>query len=280
MDNKIRGKFQKTLRIEGRASVGMTGEKGMDGKSAYEIWLDQGNEGTEEDFLESLRGPEGEQGLPGLDGKPAEVSFDEFPYMVQVSDILMEAGRYSSLEEAWNNQENFTVDENGVLTDYIEQDPHILDIVIPTNVKTIQDETFYTKNFKKKDYLSLVIPYGVTYIGEYAFEDWTINDFPLTIPETVTEIGMRAFAYWRANSFPLIIPENILNIGYNTFTNWENVPYIIMKSKVPPAITISTFNNQNEAPIYVPHSSVEDYKSASNWVSYFDRIKSINELVI
>lgn len=29
---------------------------GKDGKSAYEIWLEQGNEGTEEDFLNSLKG--------------------------------------------------------------------------------------------------------------------------------------------------------------------------------------------------------------------------------
>ena len=32
------------------------GEKGEDGKSAYEIWLEQGNTGTEQDFLDSLRG--------------------------------------------------------------------------------------------------------------------------------------------------------------------------------------------------------------------------------
>ena len=32
------------------------GEKGDDGKSAYEIWLEQGNTGTEQDFLDSLRG--------------------------------------------------------------------------------------------------------------------------------------------------------------------------------------------------------------------------------
>lgn len=29
---------------------------GVDGKSAYEIWLEQGNTGTEEDFLASLKG--------------------------------------------------------------------------------------------------------------------------------------------------------------------------------------------------------------------------------
>ena len=35
---------------------GLDGEDGNDGKSAYEIWLDDGNEGTEQDFLESLKG--------------------------------------------------------------------------------------------------------------------------------------------------------------------------------------------------------------------------------
>lgn len=32
----------------------------VDGKSAYDIWLEQGNEGTEDDFLESLKGQDGE----------------------------------------------------------------------------------------------------------------------------------------------------------------------------------------------------------------------------
>lgn len=36
--------------------IGPRGEKGEDGKSAYEIWLEQGNKGTKNDFLSSLRG--------------------------------------------------------------------------------------------------------------------------------------------------------------------------------------------------------------------------------
>ena len=32
------------------------GGTGADGKSAYEIWLEQGNSGTEQDFLASLKG--------------------------------------------------------------------------------------------------------------------------------------------------------------------------------------------------------------------------------
>ena len=38
---------------------GATGADGADGKSAYEIWLDQGNTGTEQEFLNSLKGADG-----------------------------------------------------------------------------------------------------------------------------------------------------------------------------------------------------------------------------
>lgn len=57
---------------------GGSGEKGEDGKSAYEIWLEQGNEGSEQDFLESLKGDKGdqgergEQGIQGIQGEKGE----------------------------------------------------------------------------------------------------------------------------------------------------------------------------------------------------------------
>lgn len=35
------------------------------GLSTYEIWLEQGNEGSEEDFLESLNGTDGTNGKDG-----------------------------------------------------------------------------------------------------------------------------------------------------------------------------------------------------------------------
>ena len=40
----------------------LDGEKGADGKSAYQTWLDLGNTGTEEDFLLSLKGEKGADG--------------------------------------------------------------------------------------------------------------------------------------------------------------------------------------------------------------------------
>lgn len=47
---------------------GDTGESGADGLSTYQIWLNTGNTGTEEDFLASLKG---DDGVIGSDGTPA-----------------------------------------------------------------------------------------------------------------------------------------------------------------------------------------------------------------
>ena len=44
-----------------------SGVQGIDGKSAYEIWLDLGNTGTEQDFIDSLKGADGEDGEDGED---------------------------------------------------------------------------------------------------------------------------------------------------------------------------------------------------------------------
>lgn len=45
--------------------------EGAPGKSAYELWLESGNSGTREDFLNSLKGQDGRNGDDGLPGKDA-----------------------------------------------------------------------------------------------------------------------------------------------------------------------------------------------------------------
>jgi hypothetical protein len=57
-------------------------ESGLPGLSAYEIWLTEGNVGTEQDFLNSLAGPNGPRGLSilngGVDPTPADGQDGEF----------------------------------------------------------------------------------------------------------------------------------------------------------------------------------------------------------
>jgi hypothetical protein len=48
---------------------GKDGAPGLDGKSAYQVWLDAGNQGSMGDFLQSLKGEKGEQGLKGEQGE-------------------------------------------------------------------------------------------------------------------------------------------------------------------------------------------------------------------
>lgn len=45
------------------------GQAGEDGKSAYDIWLEAGNIGTEQEFLDYLKGIDGKDGKDGIDGK-------------------------------------------------------------------------------------------------------------------------------------------------------------------------------------------------------------------
>lgn len=47
---------------------GDPGDKGDPGKSAYQVWLDLGNTGTEQEFINALKGPQGNPGTPGKDG--------------------------------------------------------------------------------------------------------------------------------------------------------------------------------------------------------------------
>lgn len=44
--------------------------KSADGKSAYELWIDEGSSGTKQDFLNSLKGERGEPGPQGVQGPP------------------------------------------------------------------------------------------------------------------------------------------------------------------------------------------------------------------
>lgn len=75
---------------------GDRGEDGQDGKSAYQIWLDEGHSGTEEDFLNSLQGERGPQGPAGPQG-------DRGPAGITPPVIPLVAGENVTITES-NNQ--------------------------------------------------------------------------------------------------------------------------------------------------------------------------------
>lgn len=53
------------------------------GKSAYQLWLDEGNKGSEQDFLASLKGAKGDQGATGETGQAGQPGLSAYQLAVQ-----------------------------------------------------------------------------------------------------------------------------------------------------------------------------------------------------
>ena len=147
-------------------------------------------------------------------------------------------------------------------------------LIIPNSVTSIGPNVFkgWTSNNQP-----LIIPNSVTSIGEWAFANWEANNQPLVIPNSVTSIGQTAFQNWTSNNQPLVIPNSVTSIGWAAFDSWSSAKEFIMESETPPTITSFSFNNTNNAPFYVPDESVDDYKTATNWVSLASRIFPISD---
>lgn len=86
-------------------SDGTDGTDGANGKSAYQIWLDAGNTGTEEEYLASLKGDKGDkgdtgeqgiQGPPGTDGTSTYfyVKYSENATGTPMTDAPSENSKY------------------------------------------------------------------------------------------------------------------------------------------------------------------------------------------
>ena len=75
---------------------GANGEKGSDGKSAYQIAVEQGYQGSESDWLSSLKGDKGDKGNTGAKGNPGQDGADG----KSAYAIAVEHG-YEDSEEKW-----------------------------------------------------------------------------------------------------------------------------------------------------------------------------------
>ena len=71
---------------------GQNGQDGTNGKSAYQIWLDNGHTGSENDFFEWLKGGNGNNGADGADGKDGLSAYDIF---------MQQYPYYRGTEEQW-----------------------------------------------------------------------------------------------------------------------------------------------------------------------------------
>lgn len=73
------------------------------------------------------------------------------------------------------------------------------------------------------------------------------------------------------------IPQTCSDIATNAFSGCDALEQVICRATTPPTLGATVFSGSS-CPIYVPDASLEAYKTATNWVSYADRIHPLSEI--
>ena len=99
---------------------GTNGQDGIDGKSAYQIWLDNGNTGTEADFLTWLKGKDGANGKDGTGIQSATINNNGELIVTLDDGTIINAGQVVAPEKRLdeNNQITFKTFEKTDKTIY------------------------------------------------------------------------------------------------------------------------------------------------------------------
>lgn len=129
---------------------------------------------------------------------------------------------------------------------------------------------------------SITISDGVTSIGDYAF--YYCNSLTsITIPEGVTSIDVSVFR--NCTSLTSIdLPESVTSIGVSAFYGCSKLTALILRNEetVCTLSSTSAFTGTPIGPgsagyIYVPAALVGSYKAGTNWATYANQIRAIED---
>lgn len=149
----------------------------------------------------------------------------------------------------------------------------LISIKIPEGVTEIAGDAFcgcYSLT-------SVSLPNTLKQIGTFAFSETSLSgneNKELVIPEGVTEIGQGAFKCNQSSSNPtytkVTLPSTIKSIGSQAFTGPMNNARkfdIYCYAEEVPTVTNKSFTARNN-PVYVPQSALSKYQADSNWSNY------------
>ena len=120
---------------------------------------------------------------------------------------------------------------------------------------------------------SVTIGSGVTSIGNQAFQSCS-SLTSIDIPNSVTSIGNDAFRLCSGLT-NVTLGNGVTSIGGRAFGSCSGLTSVTVTATTPPTLGRRAFDNTNNCPIYVPSGSVETYKAASGWNTYYSRIQAI-----
>lgn len=124
--------------------------------------------------------------------------------------------------------------------------------------------------------LRSVIVNAATSIEDYCFQQCS-NLTTIEGVENVETIGAQSF--YLCESLQKIELNNIKSIGASAFANNISLKEFIIRVSAPPTLGTGAFNGTHAAFFYVPDDALSDYKSATNWSEFADRIRPLSEYV-
>lgn len=174
---------------------------------------------------------------------------------------------------------------------------------LPKNLTQINDSTFSTCT----ELALKSLPDGITSIGTYSFYNCPNLELE-SLPDGLTSIGNNAFyccekmtiktlpsklttidsyVFQRCTSITeMTCLGSITTINSNAFKGCSKLSKFILPNvtSVPKLSHTNAFSGtpieSGTGYIYVPDTLVDSFKSASNWSTYADQIKSLNELEV
>lgn len=116
---------------------------------------------------------------------------------------------------------------------------------------------------------NLILPEGLTTIGEGTFQYCSGLTGNLNIPEGVTTIGDYAFSFCSGFTGSLILPETLTTIGDFAFCNCPGLVDVYCKATTPPQLgSVYSFNYSVRITLHIPVGCAEAYRTAPIWSDF------------
>lgn len=200
-----------------------------------------------------------------------EIKDDAFNGCSSLNDITIPKGVESLGNRAFyqcTSLTNITINDGlkSIGNDAFYDCSALIEIKLPDGLMSIGEDAFY--NCSALTCIKLPDD-GLTSIGEKAFYNCSTLT-SIKLPEGLKIIEKETF-YGCTSSTDITIPESIEFI-YDSFTGTA-LNTVTCLAETPPEVYFIAFMYANV--IYVPAGSVEDYKKASNWSLYADKITAI-----
>lgn len=160
--------------------------------------------------------------------------------------------------------------DNCSIRSYAFKDTALNPLILPKGLQSLSSYAFQSmKNLRE-----LYLPSSLTYIDSYAFSgSYYLTE--LIIPDYVTTIGAYAFNSPQRLRYVQIgntVYSSITSIGAKAFYSPNSrIERVVIKTLNTPSISSNTFAD-NVKVFLVNYSKLKDFKTATNWTNFADKI--------